>query len=176
MGVNPTPWLDKLLVLLTVFLVIFQMLSSQFFLLSTIPYLNLHIMLCILLTILHSAKQAERTPKRFWCYAMALLTLTAFGYIQIFWKTIVANAYFNTPVEIMVGICTIFLSLESTRLGMGAFLPILSIGMVIYGFLGHYLPEHFTCQSMGLDQAISNLSVDFEGGVYAFLHISAIKT
>lgn len=173
MMASSNSWIDKLLLILTGILVVFQMVSSQVFLLSTIPYLNLHIMLCILVAILHVAKQSRLTTKRLWCYAIALLTVAAFGYVQLNWQTINDNAYFNTPIELAIGACLILLALESTRLSMGAFLPILSIGMVVYGFLGQYLPEPFKCQSMGIDQTLTNLSVGFGGGIYAFLHISA---
>ena len=117
-------WIEILILALTFVLVVFQMLSSQIFLLSTIPYLNFHIMMCILLTILHIAKVTESSIKRIWCYAMALLTILAFGYIQLNWGAVKDNAYFNTPFELVVGGVIIFLALESTRLGMGAFLPI----------------------------------------------------
>ena len=173
MPANSKPWLDKLILILTAVFVLFQMTSSQVFLLSTIPYLNLHLMLCLLITILHIAKAAENNAKRIWCYLMVLLTLLAYGYIQLNWQAVNENAYFNTSFELAVGVCLIFLALETTRLGMGAFLPIMSICVVIYGFLGHYLPEPFKCQSMGFDQTLTNLSVGFDGGIYAFLHISA---
>ena len=52
-------------------------------------------------------------------------------------------------------------------------MPVLSLLVVAYGFLGPYLPEPLKSQSLPLDQTISNLSISFEGGVYAFLHISA---
>jgi TRAP transporter 4TM/12TM fusion protein len=166
-------WIDKLILTLTFILVAFQMVSSQVFLLSTVPYLNFHIMICILLTIVHIARVSASPIKRIWCYAMAVLTVLAFGYIQINWEMVKENAYFNTPMELAVGVCLIFLALESTRLGMGAFLPILCVVVVVYGFVGQYLPEPFKCQSMGLDQTLTNLSIGFDGGIYAFLHISA---
>jgi len=173
MAARNSKWFDGLLVFLTFILVAYQMVSSQVFFLSTIPYLNLHILLCVLITVLHAANDSKAAWKRWYCIALAVLTVLAYGYIQLNWQTVKDNAYFNTYFELGVGVVLIFLALDATRLGMGAFLPLLSIGVVIYGFLGQYLPEPLRCQSMGLDQTLTNLSVGFEGGVYAFLHISA---
>jgi TRAP transporter 4TM/12TM fusion protein len=151
----------------------FQMLSSQKLLMSTIPYLSLHAAFCFLLTILSSINGSKSRVFTAWNWLLAAICLVSFAYILVYWKDIQVRAYFNSPMDLIVGVIIILLSLELTRQAFGLFLPILSLAIVGYGFLGSHLPEPFRSQSMPLDQTISNLSVSFEGGVYAFLHISA---
>ncbi|WP_300465146.1 TRAP transporter fused permease subunit [Desulfobacula sp.] len=173
MSVTKAKMVDLLIIGLTFFLVIFQMISSQVYLLSTIPYLNLHIAFCILITIIHHYKSQKEKAGQIWSIIVSIICIVVFGYVQIFWEDIQLRAYFNSNLDLCMGILLIFLALESTRMGLGSFLPIISIIFILYGFVGEYLPEPLTCQSMIFSQAIANLSVGFEGGVYAFLHISA---
>lgn len=157
----------------TMAMVIFQMVSSQVYIFSTIPYLNLHILFCVVITLLHRINDEKTKGMHFYCILLLIISLFSFGYLQLFWEDVQARAYFNTPLDLIIGLTVIFISLEATRLSMGLFIPILSMIVVVYGFLGQYLPEPFTCQTLRLNQTITNLSVGFEGGVYAFLHISA---
>lgn len=154
-------------------LVVFQMVSSQVLLMSTIPYLSVHIGLCFLVTIVSSMMGSRSGTFTIWTWILSVLTVLSFLYILLNWEEIQERAYFNSFLDLAVGVTIIFLALELTRQAFGLFLPILSISVVAYGFLGPHLPGPFKSQSMPLDQTISNLSISFEGGVYAFLHISA---
>lgn len=111
--------------------------------------------------------------RKIWCVTLILFSLCAFGYVQVLHETLQERAFFNTTLDLVVGVGLIFLALESTRLSMGLFMPVLSILVVAYGFLGQYLPEPLKSQTLNFEQTIANLSVSFEGGVYAFMHISA---
>lgn len=161
------------LTVLTLGLVAFQMVSSQVLLMSTIPYLSIHIALCFLVTVVAGMGNSKSRWFTLWTGILGLITLLCFTYIVFDWENIQERAYFNTWLDLFVGVAIIFLALELTRQAFGLFLPIISISVVGYGFLGPYLPGPFKSQVMPLDQTISNLSISFEGGVYAFLHISA---
>lgn len=158
---------------LTFCMVLFQLVSSQVFLLSTTPYLNLHLFFCVVITFFHALNSGKDARRRIWCILLILISFLCFGYVQILHEALQDRAFFNTPLDLAVGVCLILLALESTRLAMGSFMPILAVCVVVYGFLGQYLPEPFKCQTLNLEQTIANLSVGFEGGVYAFMHISA---
>lgn len=108
-----------------------------------------------------------------WSWILLILSVLSFAYILLYWREIQIRAYFNNSIDLAVGVVLIFLAVELTRQVFGLFLPILSLSVVGYGFIGSHLPGAFKSQSMPLDQTISNLSIAFEGGVYAFLHISA---
>ncbi len=154
-------------------MVIYQMLSSQVLLLSTVPYLNLHLLLSLVVVFLGQARDGKSTPFRVWMMVVIVVAIVALGYIHLNWEEIQQRAYFNTPLDLAAGIIAILLVLEATRLATGWFLSIMAIGAVVYGFLGAQLPEPFTIQSMGFEQTMTNLSVGLDNGIYAFLPISA---
>jgi TRAP transporter 4TM/12TM fusion protein len=160
------------LVIIAFLMIIFQMVSSQVLLMSSVPYLNLHLLFALVLVFMGKAAK-KGGSSRLWGTALAVLAVVCLGYIQINWEEIQQRAYFNTRVDLAVGIVAILLSLEATRLATGWFLSVLAIGVVIYGFVGASLPAPFTIKSMGFEQTISNLSVSLDSGLYAFLPISA---
>ena len=162
-----------ILTILALGLAAFQMISSQVLLMSTVPYLSVHIAFCFLITVVAGMTGSHGKGYILWAVFLAALTLFCFAYIISNWEAIQERAYFNTYLDLAVGVAIIFLALELTRQAFGLFLPILSMVVVGYGFLGPHLPRPFMSQAMPLDQTISNLSISFEGGVYAFLHISA---
>jgi TRAP transporter 4TM/12TM fusion protein len=170
---TPLTPMRVILTVLTLGLVTFQMVSSQVLLMSTIPYLSIHIALCFLITVAASMAGSQSRFFSIWAGILGVVTILSFTYILFNWEEIQDRAYFNTYLDLTVGVLIIFLALELTRQAFGLFLPILSISVVGYGFIGPYLPGPLKSQSMPLDQTISNLSISFEGGVYAFLHISA---
>jgi TRAP-type uncharacterized transport system fused permease subunit len=130
--------INGMTLLFTIMLIALQLISSQVFLFQTIPYLTLHIGLCIVVTFLHMANDTRSGLKRVWCLFLTVLAIFMFGYVLLNWQDIQMRAYFNSITDLAVGVCLIILALEATRLGMGAFLPLLSIAVVIYGFLGQY--------------------------------------
>ncbi|HOE16790.1 MAG TPA: TRAP transporter fused permease subunit [Syntrophorhabdaceae bacterium] len=164
----------KIAVIVVAFLmVIYQMVSSQVLLLSSVPYLNLHLLFSLVLVFLAKARDGRSTMLRLWMTFVIVIAILALGYIQLNWQEIQERAYFNTTVDLVAGIIAILLVLEATRLATGWFLSVMAIGAVIYGFVGARLPQPFTIQSMGFEQTMTNLSVGLDTGIYAFLPISA---
>ncbi len=164
----------KIAVIVVAFLmVIYQMVSSQVLLLSSVPYLNLHLLFGLVVVFLAQARDGRSTAFRLWMAFVVIMAVLALGYIQLNWQEIQERAYFNTTVDLVAGIMAILLVLEATRLATGWFLSVMAIGAVIYGFVGARLPAPFTIQSMGFEQTMTNLSVGLDTGIYAFLPISA---
>jgi TRAP transporter 4TM/12TM fusion protein len=164
----------KVAVIIVAFLmVIYQMVSSQVLLLSSVPYLNLHLLFALVIVFLGAARDTRSTPLRVWLMFVIVVAILALGYIQLNWEDIQQRAYFNTALDLAAGILAILLVLEATRIATGWFLSIMAVGAVIYGFFGAQLPPPFTVQSMGFEQTMTNLSVGLDNGIYAFLPISA---
>ncbi len=164
----------KIAVIIVAFLmVIYQMVSSQVLLMSTVPYLNLHLLFSLVIVFLGAARDTRSTPLRLWMMFVIVAAILALGYIQLNWEDIQQRAYFNTALDLAAGIMAILLVLEATRIATGWFLSIMAIGAVIYGFVGARLPAPLTIQSMGFEQTMTNLSVGLDNGIYAFIPISA---
>jgi len=148
---------------------LYHMAYTQVFLQDNVPHLNTHLGFCLLLVFLDLFSKSKRRFQSLWLLGMVLLTLFALGYVQIFWRELQQNAYFNSTFELTIGVIIIFLVLEATRREFGLFLPLLSLVIVLYPFLGQRLPEPFRCTAYPLDQTISNLSIGLVNGIYGIV-------
>ena len=148
---------------------LYHMTSTQIYLQDNVPHLNTHLGFCLLLVFLDLFVKSKRRSQTIWLLGMVLLTLFALGYVQLFWRELQENAYFNSTLELAIGVIIIFLVMEATRREFGLFLPVLSMSIVLYPFLGRYLPEPFRCTAYPLDQTISNLSIGLANGIYGIV-------
>src|SRR4030043_218939 len=148
---------------------IYHMLYTQVYLQDNVVHLNTHLGFCLLLVFLDLFAKSKKRFQSIWLFVMVLLTLFAQGYVQLFWRELQHNAYFNTTLELVIGVIIIFLVLEATRRDFGLFLPLLSLGIVLYPFIGQHLPEPFRCTAYPVDQTISNLSIGLTNGIYGIV-------
>jgi len=144
----------------------YHMLYTQVFLQANVAHLNTHLGFCLFLVFLDLSAKSKSKFQTLWLLGMALLTLFTVGYVQIFWQELQQNAYFNTTLELIIGVIIIFLVLEATRRDFGLFLPVLAMVIVLYPFVGKHLPEPFRCTALPIDQTISNLSIGLSNGIY----------
>ena len=147
---------------------LYHMAATQVFLQPVKAHLNTHLGFCLLLVFLGKFA-ATKGKGRLWPLLLAILALTSTGYVQIQWEELENRAYFNTELDLVVGVVLIILVLEATRQDFGVTLPALSALMVLYPFVGQYLPEPFRCQALDLDQTISNLSIGLANGIYGIV-------
>ena len=148
---------------------LYHMVYTQVFLQDNVPHLNAHLGFCLLLVFLDLFAKSKRRLQTIWLLGMVLLTLFALGYVHLFWRELQQNAYFNTAFELAIGVIIIFLVLEATRREFGLFLPVLSLVITLYPFLGQRLPEPFRCTAYPIDQTISNLSIGLANGIYGIV-------
>ena len=69
-------------------LVAFQMISSQVLLMSTVPYLSVHIALCFLITIISGMTVSRSKGFTIWALFLTVLILFCFAYILLNWEEI----------------------------------------------------------------------------------------
>src|SRR4030043_12956 len=114
---------------------IYHMLYTQVYLQDNVAHLNTHLGFCLLLVFLDLFVKSKRRFQTVWLLGMVLLTLFALGYVQLFWRELQENAYFNSTLELAIGVIIIFLVLDATRREFGLFLPVLSMSIVLYPFI-----------------------------------------
>jgi TRAP transporter 4TM/12TM fusion protein len=146
----------------------YHMAATQVFLQPVKAHLNTHLGFCLLLVFLGNYGTTKGT-RRLWPLLLVILALIAAGYVQVLWEDLENRSYFNTPLDLVIGVILIFLVLEATRQDFGVTLPVITILMVLYPFVGKYLPEPFRCQALDLDQTISNLSIGLANGIYGIV-------
>lgn len=144
----------------------YHMVSSQLLLQAPKPHLNTHLGLSLLMIFLDGFFKSKDKSK---CIFLLLLTSIGFlssGYIQLYWQDLENRAYFNTTLDLFIGIILIILVMEATRREFGLVLPILTIIAIGYPFVGKHLPEPFRCTAYDVPQTISNLSIGLANGIF----------
>jgi TRAP-type uncharacterized transport system fused permease subunit len=147
----------------------YHLISTQVLLQDAKPHYNTHLGFCLILIYLWEFAFKKGKFNRLVPLVLALLALVCTGYVQIFYVELENRAYFNTPLDLVIGVMIIFLVLEATRRNFGLMLPLLTLLVVLYPFVGKYFPEPFRCQAMDLDQTISNLSIGIQNGIYGIV-------
>jgi TRAP-type uncharacterized transport system fused permease subunit len=146
----------------------YHLISTQILLQAAKPHLNT-LGFALTLVFLWEFVFNKGKLQRLVPLILALLALACTGYVQIFWEELENRAYFNTPVDLVIGVMIIILVLEATRRNFGLILPLLTLLIVLYPFVGKYFPEPFRCQALDLDQTISNLSIGIQNGIYGIV-------
>lgn len=120
----------------------------------------------LVLVYLMGSQESKSSQGRAILLCLALLSLLASLYVEISYHELKLRTWFNTPLDITVGVALIILSLEAARRAFGLLIPLISVLVVIYPFLGHHLPEPFYCTSYSLERTLSNLSLTFQNGLH----------
>lgn len=150
---------------------IYHMVSTQVILQAAKVHLNTHLGFCLLMVFLDFLAKGKDKGKfhLLWLLTLIMATLVAVGYVQIYWQELEERAYFNTRLDLIIGVILILLVLEATRRSFGLVLPVLTIIVVFYPFIGKSLPEPFRCTAYSFDQTISNLSIGLSNGIYGIV-------
>ncbi len=133
-------------------------------------HLNTHLGFALILTFLVAGKQSPTRVGRAVMVLFACLSLIVSLYIQVLYPELKVRIWFNTPLDLFVGVTLIVLTLEAARRSSGLLMPAMSVAIVLYPFLGHLLPEPFYCTVYTLTRTLSNLSLTLNTG----LHESAL--
>lgn len=147
----------------------YHLITTQVLLQDAKPHLNTHLGFCLVLVFLWDFMEKQGSLKCLVPLGFAVLALACTGYVQIYWVELENRAYFNTPLDLVIGVGIIVLVLEATRRNFGLILPLLTLLVVLYPFVGKYFPEPFRCQALDLDQTISNLSIGIQNGIYGIV-------
>lgn len=165
--------LNIIVTVLALAMALYHLISTQYLLLPTVAHLNAHLGFSLIIVFLGIALKKKGTISCLWPISLGIIALACSLYVHFLWPQLQERAYFNTPIDLIVGVLLVFLALEAARQEFGFFLPVLSLIVMLYPFIGVHLPEPLYTQSMRLTRTISNLSIGLEGGVYALLSPSA---
>ncbi len=148
---------------------LYHLVSTQVLLQAAKAHFNTHLGFCLVLLYLDILVKSKGKLRRLLLLALTLLAVVSTGYVQLFWEELEDRAYFNTTLDLVIGVLLIILVLEATRRDFGWVLPALTILIVLYPFVGKSFPEPFRCQAMDLDQTIANLSIGLQNGIFGIV-------
>jgi len=148
---------------------LYHLIASQKILLPTIQHYITHISIALVVIFLATF---ERMKNRLFRGLSALAVVTSLlcgAYLFIFSEALQNRAYFNTAADLAVGAMFIPLVIIAAWVSFGPVIPCLAIGVMIYPFIGQYLPEPFYCEAQSIADTITSLSAALDGGIFSIL-------
>ncbi len=155
--------MDMVVMTIGVAMAAYHMAFSQYIIHGPIEHANTHLGFSLLLAFLAVFQTSKQRYKRYLLLMAALVSLFATGYVGMFHEALERRVWFNTPLDLVVGVILIILVVEATRQSFGLAVPLVAVLAVIYPFFGRYLPEPFTVSALSLSKTISNLSIGLTG-------------
>ena len=164
---------EKLFILMGLAMFAYQMVSTQYLFVGSFEHQNIHLFFALFLTFLN----LMRTNTRPWVWAVQTVLLLAgvWGtlYVGMNLEHLEEVVGSPDPMDVVVGIALMVISLEATRQAWGVTLPIVAILFILYFFFGHLLPGPLHHRPFSLDYIISYLCIGLTGVYGTFLSISA---
>jgi len=130
-------------------------------------HLNLHLGCCLSLLIIDRLIREERRCCRLLLNVYLCVLLFAILYIHFNFEALRERSYFNTTLDLVIGLFLIFTVLELTYRTFGPILPLFTLCFMLYClFLGRFLPGPLYYKSISFDKVVSNLSIGLTNGIY----------
>jgi len=101
------------------------------------------------------------------------LSLACVAYVGMNVEALQMRVWFNTTLDLVVGVLIVILVLEATRQSFGWILPVLTIVFIIYAFVGHYIPGPLRAAEVPLRGLIPSLAIGLSGVYGQIMAISA---
>ena len=158
-----------LLILLSLFMVVYHMLYTQFVMTGPIFHRNIHLLLALVIVFISSFIKQDKIYEKI--ISVILIILTVYACVYIFLN---ADALENirgpmsmlTTQDIIVGSLIIGLSLEACRRSFGLVFPIIAILFILYALFGCYLSGFFAAPDIKYADAINAYVMSMTGGIY----------
>jgi TRAP transporter 4TM/12TM fusion protein len=94
---------------------------------------------------------------------LIVLSLVTCFYIMIFWEGIVRNPGMYETHQLVLGAVLVVCLLEGTRRALGAVIPLLVLGFILYAYIGPYIPGMFGHAGFGTEEILYQLYLMTEG-------------
>jgi len=163
-------WINRAVLFVALAMIAYHLVYVHLMIQVQARHLTTHLGFSLVLVFLYRSLGSKKHWGKSALLFLSVLSLIASLYVEILYPELKLRTWFNTPLDIVAGVILILLSLEAARRSFGLLVPLMSVVVVIYPFLGHRLPEPFYCTSYSLVRTLSNLSLTFQNG----LHDSAL--
>jgi TRAP transporter 4TM/12TM fusion protein len=101
-------------------------------------------------------------PLRDWVFAALAAGFSL--YLLLFFDDIfIQRPGAHSPLDLMIGVIAIAMTIEATRRTMGIFLPLLAVVTVLYGVFGPYLPGDLAHRGYSVPRVVAYLYKGTEG-------------
>jgi len=108
-----------------------------------------------------STSPRDRIP--FLDLCLAIVAIACVLYLVVFYRDIAQRPGLPTLADILVSVVGVALLIEASRRAEGPWMPIISLTMLLYVFLGPYLPGLLSHKGSSLNRAASHFWLTSEG-------------
>lgn len=151
---------------LSLFMVLYYMVYAQVIFASRGVVLVSFVHFSLLIVFINSMRDAKKSLTFGSLLTATFLTLFTGVYILINIERLIAYRWSNTTFDLIVGVILIAIVYYAGVLCFGKFVPGLVMVIMVYPFVGQYLPEPFTTNAYSIPYTISNLSIGIDTGVF----------
>src|SRR5262245_46292646 len=96
-------------------------------------------------------------------WALAAVAIACVLYLVVFYRDLVLRPGLPTFADILVSVVGVVLLIEASRRAEGPWMPVISLAMLAYVFLGPYLPGLMAHKGASLGRAASHFWITSEG-------------
>jgi TRAP transporter 4TM/12TM fusion protein len=131
---------------------------------TTHVYRASFLMIVLVLTYLYYPL-VKRDQKRLPIYDLVLagLSIVSLVYLLTVYESALQRITRPTPAEVAMGAILMILIVEATRRTTGWSLAVITLGFLLYAFLGPYMPEPFDHRGYGLPRIVGQNYLTLEG-------------
>jgi TRAP-type uncharacterized transport system fused permease subunit len=128
--------------------------------------MNTHLSFCLTLFFLVVLQESKTKLSKCISLIMVFGAIISTLYVQIYYRGLMNRAWFNTTPDLIIGAILLLLVFIGTARAFGYTMPIVTLLVISYPFVGTYLPEPFYSTSLGFFRTLSNITVSLSGGLY----------
>ncbi|MFO7996800.1 MAG: TRAP transporter fused permease subunit [Dehalococcoidia bacterium] len=128
-------------------------------------HVETHLMSAFLVAYLGLARKSDQKWRKHMLAGIALLSVVIMSYMYVNYDGLALRLFFNTPLDLAMGVVLIILAIDATRRAWGWVVPAMIIIALVYPFIGSNLPEPFKCSTYTWQRVISNLALSSSTGL-----------
>ena len=140
---------------------LFHLYSARFG--ELVAYQHRAVHLAGMLALAFSLSKREEGRGRHVSRALAWAALVVAGYFVVFHRSIALRPGVPTGWDLVAAAGILLLVLEASRRVLGSVLSILSVGFLLYGYFGAYIPGRFGHRGYSLTELLEYTSLTTEG-------------
>lgn len=165
-------FIDIAIAIVGVAMAMYHLLSTQYLIFGGFEHQNVHLGFALILVFVAAIKNSGKKSKLLMTVLIAL-SLACVAYVGTNVEALQLRVWFNTTLDLVVGVLIVILVIEATRQSFGLILPALTIVFIIYAFVGHYIPGPLRAAEVPLRGLIPSLAIGLSGVYGQILAISA---
>jgi len=148
---------------LSVMLCVFQIYTAATMPLTVLDQRSIHYGFALAILFLYSALNHMHLIMRLVDYALAIAGVGLNLFILLNWEDMAVRPTNMLPIEFVVGVVIVLITLEAARRQTGIWLPLIALVFILYAYIGPMLPGVLRFSGINLRRFLNSVSFGSEG-------------